>query len=714
MNKNVENYKKAMDKVEAKEELKDETFHRVQTQNNGKKLRINLKQFIAACATFVIVVSAGAVIYNNTHIPIEDGDSENPLIAEAELPRFKDIDQLKKVLEDDSKGRYSGGLRSSAAVDMAVEEADAEVSVPKGTSSDSTSTNSTQSYSKTNVQVENVDEADIVKTDGKYIYYVNSNKVLIIDAEKLEKLAEISLDIDKNKVSYSNVSEIFVNGNKVIVLGYENIYEVQKEKEKDPTVRQYGDETNSVEIAPEPYYYKPTYQMTTARVYDISNKSNPKLERTVGIEGYYNTARMIDDNIYLIGNKSIYTSRYGYGIKNATDDAEDEEELDEELLPRVLDTASSETAVRRKVTDIAYIEDCYNYSYLMVAGFNINDKKAATFETVFGASDEVYASEKNLYVTDSIYDYGILVNDFKSKIFKFNLDNGKIKFVAQGEVPGTVHDQFSMDEYNGYLRIATTGENILGGDTNTLTILDEKLQKVGEIYGIAVGEEIKSVRFVGKVGYIVTFEQIDPLFVVDLSDPKNPKLRGELEIPGYSAYLHPYDETHIIGIGKNTETNKYGNTTTTNMKMSMFDVSDLDNPKEIFKVEIGDASANSEILYNHKALFYYKEKDLIGFPVTTYGSSYSNRETGFELYKIDLKNKEFKKYGELKKSGTYWNTVNRIIYIGENIFSLTSDDITKFNLETAEEKGSLTIRTQTSTPIYYDDIIYDDIMNVDE
>ena len=253
---------------------------------------------------------------------------------------------------------------------------------------------------------------------------------------------------------------------------------------------------------------------------------------------------------------------------------------------------------------------------------------------------------------------------------------------------------FLFDTEKGYnscaylARIATTSETLLGNDTNNLYVLDSKLNQVGELTGIAYGEEIKSVRFVGKVGYVVTYKQIDPLFVIDLSDPKNPTMRGELEIPGYSAYLHPYDATHIIGIGYDTKTNEWGGTVNSSLKMSMFDVSDLDNPKEIFNVKIGGQSTSSEITYNHKALFYYPEKNLIGFPMTSY--SYG-ATTGFVLYQVDLKNNEFKKFGELKNDSKYWNRVDRVIYIGEDIYSLTSEDITKYDLETAEQKGKVTL-----------------------
>lgn len=689
MNKNVEDYKKAVDKIEASEKLKEATFHKV--QNTKKVSRINLKQFIAACATFVLVVSAGAVIYNNKDT-IKDTVNGDKIIAEAEeeLPRFKDIDELKKALSKDS---YSGAI-NSASIMSAQEKSFASDVIAEGATSSTTmpTSASTERYSTTNTQVAGVDEADIVKTDGNYIYYVTSRRVLIVDAKNLDLVADIKVGEDEDYYYSGSIQEIFINGDKVILLGNSIKEEIEEEEPDEGGIVFESTNTTAVDLKKRRDYNK-TYSMAVAKVYDISKKSSPKLIREVGVEGYYNSARMIDDNIYLIGSK------YVYYYKNS-------EIEDEELLPRVLDTAKEAAPRRIQVSDIAYIEDTKSHSYLEVAGFNLNSNKAASIETVFGASDEVYASQNNMYVVDSVYNYGRFFNSNTTHIFKFKLKDGRIKLVAKGEVSGYVHDQFSMDEYNGYLRIATTGTNLLGDDTNRLFVLDDRLNKVGELTGIAVGEQIKSVRFVGKIGYIVTYEQIDPLFVVDLSDPTNPKMRGELEIPGYSAYLHPYDETHIIGIGYNTKTNQYGSTTTTSLKMSMFDVSDLDHPKELFSTNIGTGSSYSEITYNHKALFYYKEKNLIGFPLTTYSSGSS---TGFVLYTIDLKNNEFKKYGELKNESKYWNNVRRIIYIGDDIFSLTNTDITKYDLTSGEKKDTLKI-DDTYTPVKY----YDYDLDVEE
>ena len=251
-----------------------------------------------------------------------------------------------------------------------------------------------------------------------------------------------------------------------------------------------------------------------------------------------------------------------------------------------------------------------------------------------------------------------------------------------------------MDEYEGNLRIATTS----GYDekaVNQLFILDENLQEIGRIDNMAKGERIYSVRFIGKVGYIVTFEQVDPLFVIDLSNPRNPEIKGELKIPGYSSYLHPYDETHIIGIGYNTKSNGYGGITTSNMKMSMFDVSDLSNPIEMFHVDIGGTSAYSDILYNHKALFEHKGKDLIGFPVTLREYRAKDDKDAFVLFHIDLE-KGFERYGEISKEIDYRTNIDRAIYIGDTLYTLADYEIRSYKLENLEELKTLKIEEYTT------------------
>ena len=247
-----------------------------------------------------------------------------------------------------------------------------------------------------------------------------------------------------------------------------------------------------------------------------------------------------------------------------------------------------------------------------------------------------------------------------------------------------------MDEYEGNLRIATTdysGEKTI----NQVYILDESLKEIGKIENMAPDEKIYSVRFIGKIGYVVTFKQIDPLFVLDLSDPRNPTIKGELKIPGYSSYLHPYDENHIIGIGYNTETNRYGGTTNTSIKMSMFDISDLENPKEMFNISIGNRYSYSEVANNHKALFYNKNRNLIGFPVTIRENSYKDDTNNFILFEIDLEN-GFKEYGRIAQKIDYRTNIDRAIYIKDKLYTLADYQIVSYDLNTLEKINVLDLK----------------------
>ena len=648
--KNKEIYKKSIEQIHASEELKNRAFEKI-TENKSNK--IVYMKYLSACAAIVIMFSGGLILNKNlkentSSINIAVGKIEEEKNKEVinDLPRFKDIEELKSVLKkiDTSKDRF--------------EIADGAVSLESATTSTADkSTNSSQSkdYSTTNTQVENVDEADIVKTDGNYIYYTSNNKVYIVKADGLEKVSEIEIK-EENKNFYPQ--EIYVNEDKLILLGNSNEYEKVEEKYETEVV------TNYARVS--------TTSMAEAIVYDIKDRENPKQIRRVGLDGNYTNSRMIGDNIYFISNK--YANYY----KNMED---------YEILPILKDTAVSNEIKRVDVTDIAYFEDSESYTYMLVAGFNINKNEQAYTEIFFGASDIVYASQNNLYIAQA--NYGRFYNSSESKttIYKFNLDESKIVLKCKGEIKGNLNNQFSMDEHDGNLRVATT----LGFDddsTNQLYVLDKDLKQIGKIENMAKGEKIYSVRFIGKVGYVVTFKQIDPLFVIDLSNPTSPEVKGELKIPGYSSYLHPYDETHIIGIGYNTKTNSNGGVTTTTLKMSMFDVSDLSNPQEMFNVSIGNYSSYSNVLYNHKQLFYNKQRNLIGFPVTLREYDYKNDKDAFVVFEIDLEN-GFEKHGEISNKINYLTNIDRAIYIDDILYTLSEKQIIAYDLNTFEELNKL-------------------------
>ena len=201
----------------------------------------------------------------------------------------------------------------------------------------------------------------------------------------------------------------------------------------------------------------------------------------------------------------------------------------------------------------------------------------------------------------------------KTRIKKFSINKSDIKYVGETTIEGTLINQFAMDESNGVFRVAYTRSWSSGSEVATF---DKNMNPLGKLTGIAPNERIYSVRFMGDRLYLVTFEQVDPFFVIDLKNPSAPKILGELKIPGYSDYLHPYDANHIIGFGNATEILDGGNVRNDGMKLAMFDVTDVKNPKQISSVVIGSGGTYSELMHNHKALMYNPQKSYFGFPVT--------------------------------------------------------------------------------------------------
>jgi uncharacterized secreted protein with C-terminal beta-propeller domain len=347
---------------------------------------------------------------------------------------------------------------------------------------------------------------------------------------------------------------------------------------------------SSVEKTYMPYWSPKTY----IKVYDISDRANPRLQRELSADGQYVSSRMIGDYAYVVINEPVYEQ------ENAPN------------LPKVY-FGGNETEII-PATDIYYsnVSDYY-YMYTTVMAINTqNDDQEPTYETILlGASSNLYVSLNNIYLTFPVWGTG--VGDFdKTSIQRIQIEGDQIEYVASGEVPGMVLNQFSMDEYGDYFRVATTTH----GQTtqNNVYILDMGLNVTGSLTGLAPGERIYSARFIGERGYLVTFKQVDPLFVIDLSDPENPRELGYLKVTGYSDYLHPYDETHIIGIGK--ETTEAGEFAWyQGIKISLFDVSDVSNPREISKLEIGDRGTDSPVLWDHKAFLFDKSRNLLVMPI---------------------------------------------------------------------------------------------------
>ncbi|MBR4110869.1 MAG: beta-propeller domain-containing protein [Clostridia bacterium] len=619
---------------------------------------------------------------NNTGTPTIKYDEEKV----TSLPKVGTIENLKELLKEASKNDryYTGGIIFDAVVDdMAV--AEGSLAMNGATADAATGAVSKGEYSETNVQVNGVDEADIVKTDGKNIYQLTNDELIITrayPANEMKIIERIRFNDGYNQKYSLYPSELYVDGDYIVVIAqtYGNRW-----------VYAANDDTEKIE-------YK---DMAIAAIYDVNTF---ELVRKVEIEGNYISSRKIGSAIYLVSNK------YMYYRKDMNDD---------EIMPLYRDTAHAENYRCIDVTEMCYFPGYEDTSCLIVAGFNLNNDNEIQISSYLGSGNEIYASKNSLYVTQAIYERPGFVKQIAEEflydyyaetktttnIYKFAIDNGKTEYKGMGTVPGALLNQFSMDENGEYFRIATTtGDTWNDNSKNNLYILNKNMEIVGEIEGLAKGERIYSVRFMGDKCYIVTFKNVDPLFVIDLSDNENPKVLGELKIPGYSDYLHPYKENYLIGFGKDTIVKQYkawdGSIDETayevGLKMALFDISDFENPKELYSVKIGDRGSYSELSNTHKALLFDEEKNIIAFPATVTKSTKIDSdgipnygETEFEgalVYGLDLEDEGFYLKARIdhkdennQNDKYYYNKqIRRILYI-DNVLYTVSNEMVKAN-----------------------------------
>ena len=468
-----------------------------------------------------------------------------------------------------------------------------------------TSDDGSVDYSITNVQVEGVDEPDIVKTDGTYIYVLAEQNLYILKAYTAEDAELLSKTSIKNDVY---VSELFVNNDYLIVFGssynYPILYGRAIEKDEG-TGEEITVEESSWEVS-----------SSVINIYDISNRANPALVKEIEIDGTYFDSRMIGNYIYVVSSEySYYIYRY----------YEDNYTLN---IPEI--TIDNDTT-KISYNQIYYVDspDIVD-SMTHVVSINLEDLSVNEKSFLIGISENMYMSENNIYLVYTNYDYNSrtfledisTTNKEKTIIHKINVNNGEINYINNGEVSGRILNQFSMDEHNKFFRIATTTGYSWDNNNpskNNIFVLDENLEQVSSIEDIASGEQIYSARFLGDKAYLVTFKNTDPFYTIDMSDPYNPEILGYLKIPGYSNYLHPYDETHIIGIGKDTiESGNPNFAWYQGIKIALFDVSDFENPVEVDKIIIGDRGTDSPALYDHKAFLFSKEKELLVIPISLY------------------------------------------------------------------------------------------------
>jgi len=555
-------------------------------------------------------------------------------------------------------------------------------------------------YSSTNVQTEGVDEADIVKNDGKYIYLLKGNKIKIVQAYPALAMSEASsTTLGEEGEFYPD--QMFLNGDQLIIIGYNFggfIPYLQGEK--------------MVPATDASLYSEQTIIYTL----DISDRTEPKMQRRIAVDGTYNTARKIGDNMYVVLNQ--YVDYYYVDEENPNGDR---------FLPQI-QTGDEEPVNLVECTGIHYLPGHDSPSLTEIISFDLAEVNSeVNSEVILGNPNSVYMSLHNLYVTQRNYDYAHFTDwddgleETNSDIFKFELEGPTLDFTSRANVPGYVMNQFSMDEANGYFRIATTTDRNWQTDTpssNAVYIFDENMKQTGSLINLAKGETIYSTRFLGDRLYMVTYKQVDPLFVIDLTDPTQPSVLGELKIPGYSTYLHPYDENHIIGFGEDVldpdaPADPENPAWRQGFKMALFDVTDPTKPVQQYSESIGDRGTSSELLYNHKALMFDQTTGLMAFPIDV--AEVKNSSTldedalnwaygdtvfqGAYVYKLDLEN-GFQFQGrlthydslDLTEYGINYNSnkeISRIVRMDDILYTISEGLITAVNKDTVKAITSL-------------------------
>jgi uncharacterized secreted protein with C-terminal beta-propeller domain len=582
-------------------------------------------------------------------------------------------ENLAALLEYNSKLFSYMYLERDIAVDSVVTEDKAVEAAPEAPAQ-APSANSNSS--DTNNQVDGVQEGDIIKNDGKYIYVNTVTGLKIIDSDPTNPKVVATINSIPENMS---ISEIFITGKKLVVIGQNNYFHIMNYDKS---------------IAPDAVIMPPRYyeDRTNVLVYNIETIEKPVLEQEYLFDGNYLSGRTIEDKLYLISTKYI---TYGYDIYN--------KEGLEIPLPYYSD-ALTNTRYDFGYDDIKYFPNYIDSRYMYTIGIDLSDKSIKPDVDVYlGGSDNIYVSKDNMYaaIADYNYDYTIKQTELynpgyttSTVVYKFNLENGSINVASQSSVPGTLINQFSMDEHEGMFRIATTtGEMWQNTSKNNVYILDNNLKIIGKLEGLAPGERIYSTRFAEDRIYMVTFKQVDPLYVIDASNPNNPVVEGMLKIPGYSTYLHIVDENHILGFGYDTEVSTWGGTISGGLKLSLFDVTDADKPKEVKTEIIGKSGTYSEILYNHKALMFSLSKGIMAFPVNITGENYKNEFNGAYIYNIDNDNFSLKnKISHMNNLNTYGYEVRRVIYINDYIYSFSDNVMQIHSILNNGKVGELIIK----------------------
>lgn len=621
MDKWEKEYREVMRKIEVPEELKRKTMNQVHRKPEG----MWMGKWILAVGSILLIVNVllGADILMRKQ-QIQENKEE--VMAETKIPlktvgSFENLQTLAQSVGVKEIEKMKENNKQEAVLDESI------------------------SYSQTNVQEKGVDEEDIVKTDGKYIYQVTEGKIVIHEI-KGEQTQMISKIVPSNEW----ISGIYLKENILVAIcnGMQNECVAIDTREEKIFSRRY----------------------TKIILYSILDRNSPVEMRKIEIEGNYITSRLIEGNLYLVAQQRLET---GDILKEGVNP--------EELKLQYKDSIESSECKRIGYDQIYQLSAVESLTYTSIVGFNIHKEEKAEVFTFLGAEDTLYCSQDNLYlvgqdVSGNKWKTIHSMYEVNSKIYRFALQNTKIQYKGEVELPGYVLNQFSMGEKDGIFRVAMMNlkeEGNADSRCSNIYLLDETMDVIGKLEGIAEGENLYAARFVEDTCYLVTFKEIDPFFVIDLSNVKEPKLLGELKIEGFSTYLQNYDKNHVIGIGNQVKQTRTG-MIEDGIKITMFDTTIGEKPKEMFSTIIGSLGTYSQALYNHKSVLLIPEKNLLSFPITIREGK--EEFEGAVVYEIQMEGQipQFVEKARITHQDKKWNyqkVIERVLLIENNIVTVS-------------------------------------------
>ncbi len=648
-------------------------------------------------------------------------------------------------------------------------------------------------FSGTNNQESGVDEADFLKTDGYHIYMLNGNQLVIMGVPEFGNLTlESNISIEGAPL------QMMLEGDRLVIASAINYWQLPEDSPLRPLMSQevtvkYGDSEE------ESYTYIQVQSLVKYTVVDISDREAPVIDREIYIEGNYHTARLVDGTVRSVTHLSTYIEGLRHWV-SLPDDYWSEEDLDKRMdmwNQSMLETIAHNSDTISALTLDDFSPHMYEMTSSGIFEFPISSEGCSEFSAssdsagrgfttimtldLFGQDVEmevdhitsswshVYASQDTLVLAEPANDWWWFWRntgwDDATNIHSFDISEpGATTYVASGRVDGTVQDQFSISEYNGVIRVATTedawgrwwldGTENWTGPTNNVFTLDVSqcmipegcgedygaiLQQIGHIGDIAEGERIWSARFVGDRAYLVTFQNIDPLWVIDLTDPTDPTVLGELEVPGVSTYIHPIDEETLLTIGIGPGEDGLGLDWSVT-QVSLFDVSDPTNPtlSDVMPLSpaydsegcessgCGWSWSYSEATYEHKAFTYWAPEGLLAVPLSTYRYTYDEIEvdgrvyhySGYEfvstleLIDVDIENGTLSNHGMVNHSSFYnedglsgwWagsSSIRRSIFMGDFIYAFSTAGATVHRTEDMHPVAHIELPGYESPEAYY-------------